>query len=244
MVKEKLFENILYEANYGKTPSTIKVKDFEIAFKRICQPINCMYPGDTVVTDNGESFTVGKMIDSNEKETANKGVTARGTRVFTESDELFETDAPDVFIKRSYDSFMETETITLIDKSGSHDESTKNTQAELKQEEKKKDTLVHHVYHGICDVFSAAGLNQSGSRNGKDVFRVYRSIRGFKIEVGYHGKIIIDGEVLDPEDLLEDLDYFVNNAYPEYEFTVYYDISERDMEDELNFYVESSCIFE
>lgn len=245
MVKEKLFENILYEANYGKTSSTIKVKDFEIAFKRICQPINCMYPGDTIVTDNGESFIVGKIIDSNEKETVNKSVTARGTRVFTESDELFETDSPDVFVKRSYDSFMETETITLIDKSGSHDESTKNTQAKLKQEEKKKDSIVDFVYREICSVFFGVGLLLSKNRNGKNLFKIYRSHRGFNIEVGENGKAISeDGENLDPEDLLEDLKYFVDNALPEYEFTVYYDISERDMEDELHFYVESPCIFE
>ena len=245
MVKEKLFENILYEANYGKTPSTIKVKDFEIAFKRICQPINCMYPGDTIVTDNGESFTVGKLIDSNEKETVNKGVTARGTRVFTESDELFETDAPDVFVKRSYDSFMETELITLIDKSGSHDESTKNTQAKLKQEEKKKDNIVDFVYREICSVFFGVGLLLSKNRNGKNLFKIYRSHRGFDIEVGENGKAISeDGENLDPEDLLEDIKYFVDNALPDCEFTVYYDVSERDMTDELHFYVESPCIFE
>ena len=245
MVKEKLFESILYEANYGKTPSTIKVRDFGISFKRICQPINCMYPGDTIVTDNGESFTVGKIIDSDEKETINKDATARGTRAVTESDELFETDVPNVFVKRSYDSFMETEKITLIDKSGEHDESTKNTQAKINQEEKEKNNIVDFVYREICSVFFGVGLLLSKNRNGKNLFKIYRSHKGFDIEVGENGKAISeDGENLDPEDLLEDLKYFVDNALPECEFAVYYDVSERDMTYELHFYVESPCIFE
>lgn len=230
MVKEKLFENILYEANYGKIPSTIKVKDFEITFKRVCQPINCMYPGDTIVTDNGESFTVGKIIDSDEKKTVNKDATARGTRAFSESDDVFETDVPNVFVKRSYDSFMETEKITLV-KSDTHN---KNTQEE-------KDNIVDFIYRGICSVFFSIGLLLSKNRNGKNLFKIYRSHKGFDIKVGENGKAISeDGDTLDPEIVMEDLQYFVDNALPECEFSVYYE----NVADELHFYVESPCIFE
>lgn len=233
MNKEKLFENILYEANYGKIPSTIKVRDFGISFKRICQPINCMYPGDTIVTDSGESFTVGKIIDSDEKKTVNKDSTARGTRVFIESDDVFETDVPNVFVERSYDSFMETEKITLV-KSDTHDKNTKITQEE-------KNSIVDFIYRGICSVFFGVGLLLSKNRNGKNLFKIYRSHKGFDIEVGENGKAISeDGDTLDPEIVMEDLQYFVDNALPECEFSIYYE----DVTDELHFYVESPCIFE
>ena len=84
---------------------------------------------------------------------------------------------------------MERETITLVDKSGSHDEDTRK----IKQQEKDKELLVDRVCRGIIDVFSTAGLEYSRNRIDKDVFKVYRTHRGFKIEVGKNGKAVLNG---------------------------------------------------
>lgn len=111
---EKLFERILRESNYGRKSSVIYVDDVSVPFKRIVKPINMMYPGDTIIC-NDTDFVVGDLIDKKEEKTVNKDANARGTRVFTISTELFETDDPGIEVKRIYDSFLETETIILID---------------------------------------------------------------------------------------------------------------------------------
>lgn len=66
--------------------------------------------GDIIFTDDAE-FTVGDLIDKKRR----KQNSEEHGKIFTTSNEVFETDDPSIAVRRIYDSFPEMETIILID---------------------------------------------------------------------------------------------------------------------------------
>lgn len=106
---KNLFERILRESNYGEKQSIIRVKDVNKPLKRIVKPIDMMYSNDKIIMSNGMEFIVEDRIYKTEKNSEEHG------KIFTISNEVFETDDPSIAVRRIYDSFTETETIILID---------------------------------------------------------------------------------------------------------------------------------
>ena len=129
----------LREANYGQTPSTIQVEDIGITeLRRFIRPVAMMYPGDKIVTSDGNEYIVGKELDSKSWETVNKGLDAPGTIKFSASKDIFATDNPNITVIREYDTFGEYEKITLMDKSGKSEEKPREHENDFKKKKKIK----------------------------------------------------------------------------------------------------------
>lgn len=82
----------------------------KLEYKHNCRGSDVCTTGDIVVTSDGDEFMVGKKIKSAFKKTMDNGARQR---VFGNDVSYFETDDPTVFVKTEYDTFLESEVISL-----------------------------------------------------------------------------------------------------------------------------------
>lgn len=114
-VESKLFNKILGEtlkegSNYGHGRNDVyHLNDF-YEYKHDCRNPDRCTTGDIVVTSDGDEFMVGRKIKSKFEKTMDNGARQM---IFGKDKERFATDDPTAFVETEYDTFLETEKISL-----------------------------------------------------------------------------------------------------------------------------------
>lgn len=108
----KTFDNkkLKEGSNYGHGRNDVyHLNDF-YEYKHDCKNPGRCTTGDIVVTSDGDEFMVGRKIKSKFEKTMDNGARQM---IFGKDKERFATDDPTAFIETEYDTFLETEKISL-----------------------------------------------------------------------------------------------------------------------------------